>query len=132
MKKYISIIFLGIAIITLMAHSIIPHHEHEDRVCFEDIRKEMQASDNATTHSHTKTLCLDNQDIIRNQNELDSKQNCTHGSDCDFHFPPIILFLGNFFDFESKQDKVDTPNFGLLYTSVDIYSTNTRRGPPQA
>lgn len=130
MFRKLSILFLFAGIITLMAHAFIPHHEHGEIVCFELFYSENNScEDDEGKDFHS--CCLDQQDIIRNSDE-DNSLDCDHGIFCEYHFPPILLFLGDFFTLNPEQSEVTNKPYLNLYTSVDIYSTNSLRGPPRS
>jgi len=130
MFRKISISLIFAAITLLIAHSVVPHHEHGDAICFEEMHcSDSKEQNNAST---TQACCLDKQDIIRAQNEIRIGSECEHGSMCDYHFPPIILFLGNFFDLCDDPVKIDDILYLNLYTSAELYSVCSLRGPPQA
>jgi len=126
MKRKIAILFILTAISAFMAHMVIPHHEHGEMVCFENLV--CDSEDGEAKESHA--CCFDQQEIIRSQNEDQDHSDCGHGTDCDVHFPPVMLFTGSFFNLETGSIKTDTPYLNL-YTSVDITSANALRGPPQ-
>ncbi len=130
MKKTLSILFMMMAVLTMMAHSVVPHHEHGDKICFEKI--ECNDSENESTKEHHR-CCLDDQDIIRSVNEQEKEHFCDHGNTCDLHFPPIILFIGSYFDLpiDDFSVKLNYRPYLNLYTSADIKSANSLRGPPQ-
>jgi len=131
MAQRISILFILIAIGTFLAHSIIPHHEHEDKICFETCHGE---SNEANENKHDSSICnLKNQEFIRGQEEHNSKSSPGHGGLCDCHFPPILLLINSFFDFDFHTPPVTgvIPYFNL-YTSVELYPANFYRGPPQS
>jgi len=121
------------AISIMLAHAVIPHHEHGDVICFETIH---HCDDTACgdSHEHSATdcspCCFDKQDVIRTYDELNFTH-CGQGTACDYHFPPILLFLGCFFDlFETPLIIVQKPYLNL-YTSAEFSSANSLRGPPQ-
>jgi len=114
------------AIAALMAHTVIPHHEHGETICFE---KFDCSSDADETAKESHACCLDQQEIIRSQDD-EHHYDCAYGTDCKVHFPAVLLFIGNFFALADKPVRIDNP-YQNLYTSADIVSANTLRGPPQ-
>ncbi len=130
MRKNLYISFLLVAFITMMAHSFVPHHEHNSKICFEKI--DCNNSDTSTEKEATHACCLEKQDIIRPENNIKQNQLCSHGTMCDVHFPPIILFLGDFFAIDTHDARIEYKPYINLYTSADVYSANFLRGPPQA
>ncbi|NDW17708.1 hypothetical protein D0T53_02105 [Dysgonomonas sp. 216] len=129
-----SISFIFVAIAMLIAHAAIPHHDHGDRICFE---KEQTAD----SHSHSKenqkgksdSCCqLDKQDVIRKNNEEFKVNDCHNGLMCDYHFPPILLFLGDFFCLSPAPPEILNKPYLNLYASACLYADNSYRGPPQA
>ena len=125
MRKNIAILFMMTAIVTMMVHMVIPHHEHGETVCFERLSCDSEQDAAKETHA----CCLDQQEIIRAQDD-EYQFDCVHGTDCEVHFPHIELFIGNFFDLGVNPIKIDKPYLNL-YTSADIISVNALRGPPQ-
>ena len=116
------------AIITLMVHSVIPHHEHENNICFEQIHQETSHKESKKAHACN----LENQQIIRKHDDS-IHMGCHDGITCDYHFPPIILFSSNFFDFiNNKRTGEVNVRYLNLYHSVAVHATNCLRGPPQA
>lgn len=114
-----------IAIAAFVGHMAIPHHEHGETVCFEQI--DCSAGEEAAKDGHA--CCLDQQEIIRSQDDRHAAD-CIHSADCEIHFPPIFLFVGDFFELSKKPVNVNKPYLNF-YTSADILSVNTLRGPPQ-
>jgi len=130
MIKRLSILFMMMAIGTFLAHAIIPHHEHGEKICFEMSHCE---NDGDGEHHDFHPCCLKAHEFIRVQDEHHiTKSDSKDGSLCDCHFPPILLFISSFFDFDHDTPvKVNTKPYLNLYTSADVYSANSRRGPPQ-
>lgn len=117
-----------IAIITMMAHYVIPHHEHGSKVCFENVECS-DATDPSSSEDH-HPCCMDNQEVLRSVNDQD--QICIHGAYCEFHFPPVLLFIGDFFSLTDDNRVIVYKPYLNLYQSVDLLSANALRGPPQA
>ncbi|GAB6010525.1 DUF6769 family protein [Viscerimonas tarda] len=128
MFKRLSILFVFAAILALMAHVVIPHHEHGETVCFEQTHTDTPFQDENEENAHA--CCLDTQDAIRAQDENQSAFGC-HDVCCDFHFSPVLVFFGNFFDFDYSQPEVINKPYFNLYTSAEIDAANSLRGPPQ-
>lgn len=125
MRKNIAILFIMSAIITMMLHMVIPHHEHGETVCFEQLSCDSEQDASKDIHA----CCLDQQEIIRAQDD-EHQYDCAYSANCEVHFPPVLLFIGNFFDLGANPVKIDKPYLNL-YSSADIVSANTLRGPPQ-
>lgn len=98
-EKHIAKIFMLLASIVLLAHTIIPHHHHKEQVCFEThcINDEMhngQAHDHAEhNHQHdnknTPNSCCVSEFIPVSPNNTlrsDSFQNLGAKHLIDFHF----------------------------------------------
>jgi len=131
MFRKLSILFTLMAVSLLIVHAVVPHHEHGDVICFEKMHNEEDHKHETT--GTAKACCLDKQDVIRNQNEeIKIGSDCDHGSGCDYHFSHILLFVGNFFDLNPEPSEIVTKPYLNLYTSADIRSAQTLRGPPQA
>ena len=121
--------FLFAAITALMAHAFIPHHEHGEIICFEQVHVDDFSHDESAGDVHV--CCLDAQDAIRIQNRNDFGLGC-YNILCAFHFPPLLLFLGSFFDLGDVQPDIINKPYLNLYTSIVISSSNSLRGPPLA
>ena len=130
MFKKISILFVFAAIISMMAHSLIPHHEHGEVICFAQTHSE-DSPHNADTNS-IHACCLEKQDAIRSSNEDFFPHHCDSDDICDYHFPPVLLFIGSFFDLDSESIELPEKPYLNLYASVEIISANSLRGPPQS
>jgi hypothetical protein len=125
MFKKLSIICVFAAVLSVVMHSFIPHHEHGEVICFE------QTHDADDEKGDAQTCCLDEQQAIFAQNKDDSSVDCPNIC-CDFHFPPVLLFTGDFFALSSPPAKViNKPSCLNLYASADIHSAHALRAPPQ-
>lgn len=126
MKRNLAILFMMTAIFALVAHMVIPHHEHGEKVCFESSSCESENENSQKEHA----CCFDQQKLVRSENEDQNYNLCNGGNTCDLHFPPILLFIGNFFELDNHPLDISKPYLNL-YTSADIGSACTLRGPPQ-
>ncbi|MFR9165744.1 MAG: DUF6769 family protein [Dysgonomonas sp.] len=132
MKRSVSILFMTIAMLTIIMHSVIPHHEHAEKVCFENILCN-SSDDNKDAAGGKHSCCLEKQEVVRAQNEQESQSLCDHGPFCTDH-QFVILFVGDFFESGttlSSETKENPKPYLNLYTSVGVYSTNSLRAPPR-
>jgi hypothetical protein len=127
MFRKASILCVFVAVLSLMAHIIIPHHEHGEIICFEQLHAETASSSGENGSGHF--CCFSEQRAILTPNGHSVSGNrpvC-----CSFHFPPLLLFWENFFDFNATLSLNTCKPYYNFYTSALLASIRALRAPPQ-
>jgi hypothetical protein len=117
MFKKLSILVVFAAILSMAMHSFVPHHEHGEMICFEQMHDKGTA-DQDDIHA----CCFDKQDAVRLQGP--SIDVVGYTVCCDHCFPAINSFSGL-----GPIEIISKPYLNL-YVSADIASANALRGPP--
>jgi hypothetical protein len=123
MFKKVSILVVFAAILSMTMHSFVPHHEHGEMICFEQMHdndKGTAAQDDCAEDIHA--CCFDKQDAVRLQGP--SIDVVGYAVCCDHCFPAINSFSG------LDPIEIISKPYLNLYTSADIASANALRGPP--
>jgi len=99
MKKVIALSFILLANIILLAHAVIPHHDHENRtICFLDTH----CTDSDVMHNHTDCDAQSHQDstdsdrcclidIVFDPTDHKAKTFCHIHTQCDCLHTPYLL-----------------------------------------
>jgi hypothetical protein len=136
-KKLIAYSFIFLANLAILAHAVLPHHHHEQQVCFERAHCTDDAeafSHNSTEHNHQhdatdNTTCVLSQAVIIPLSQTKSISNCDHRSGTDNHDFFIISNFG-YDDFQSySETKASAPEFHSFLISFVTTSLGLRAPP---
>ncbi|MDR1810445.1 MAG: hypothetical protein LBR34_08595 [Prevotella sp.] len=117
MFKKLSIACIFAAVLSVLAHSVVPHHEHGEILCFEQIHdNESAAQDNCMNDTHA--CCFDKQDAVRL--EPRGSINLVGYAVCCAH-----CFLSALVPVELTEKP-----YLNLYASAALTPLRTLRGPP--
>jgi len=136
-KRYTAILIILLANTLILAHAVIPHHHHEDKICFTESHCDHEDHDNNKNHEHDHdsdnehVFCLLKQIVGVPVNHLKQDYKCP-GFDLDqlnnnFH---IFLTDVNTNDFVQKVFLVSHHPFISSNYSEHLIKSSGLRGPP--
>lgn len=137
-KKITAFSFLFLANIILLAHGVLPHHHHEQQVCFINTHCTGDAAihnHNSTEHSHQHDG-TDNANCILKQAVIIPSSQSRILKDCDnciyTHSHDFFIFSNNFAfkDLQpSSLNELTVPKFSSFFISF-VTPTLGLRAPP--
>ncbi len=91
-KKITAIFFLTLASMVMLAFTIMPHHHHQEYICFNNVHCENESPDGQ--HNHDSAPIHTNHSCIRNlfQTQISRTQSLEH-SCCEGHCHHYIMVL---------------------------------------
>lgn len=136
-KKIIAFSFVFLANLAILAHAFLPHHHHEQQVCFE----RTHCADDAEVYSHNSTernhqhdatdntSCVLNQAVIIPLSQTKSISSCDHRSDTGYDDFFIISNFG-YDDFQTySETEASAPEFHSFLISFVTTSLGLRAPP---
>ncbi len=141
MKKFISIAFISLSSLVLLALAIVPHHHHKGlacmimEICDEDnnINDEHTSHNNIPFDSNQSETCVADSEYTTPQSNRENQ--CKVTSCTDNHiihlFPLFYLVADNLvFDADAIGSFADYGEYIVFYTSAEANHFNGLRAPP--
>lgn len=136
LKKITAILFLSLASIIILAFAVIPHHHHQDYICFNSLHCEGHTSSEEHSHdgehdsyAHSCVKNLFETQVSRTQSSVHS---CDDGN-C-FHFTQILFLSSDILSLLSqKADEtlMSRPYYKEKLHSAYYISDLSGRAPPR-
>lgn len=128
MKRFLFILPITIATLSLIVFSIIPHHHHKEMLC---IVMETCEQDNAVNDEHTNH----NTDGNTNHEKtcvLRSEYITTYGGGDNLALLPVLFLLANYLIYNSELSNTESTygEYVFSYTSVMLGESSGLRAPP--
>jgi len=141
MNRLTAIFFILIANIVMLANAVMPHHHHEEDVCF--VKSHCQSEDDkhnhgTSQHNHEHDCnsdfqnCVLKQEVVLPSNDL--KQECKYFSYIDQHsdfegFQAVLTDSEFIKSFLPNQLRAHTPLIHSFYSQFVISSLGLRAPP---
>ncbi|MDR0574189.1 MAG: hypothetical protein LBG96_09215 [Tannerella sp.] len=138
-KFYISLSFIALATLTMLAPTIVPHHHHNGAVCMimECCEQDNSVNDEHTGHAendmdHGKSCIVESDFIIpQADNRIKYKvTSCDHPD--HIHFFPVLYLVADFllYPAETTSPQPEYGKYVSFYTSAEKSPFHGLRAPP--
>ena len=112
-RKFTALLFLSLASIIMLAFAVVPHHHHQEYICFNSIHCEKQ--DSPTPHSHDEAPEDSDHGCVRNlfQTQISRVQTLAHPCEdghC-FHFIQALFLSSDILTLLSLEAENKTTSF---------------------
>jgi hypothetical protein len=145
MKRKISISFIAVSVIFMLALIILPHHHHDGMVCI--VMEVCEEQDNTINDEHTHHNDLPNEEPTETciaeteyiappskdeaKSKISSCKNCNHNH---IYLFPIYFFVADFLNLDAGNSFFKTEYGGHISSckSAEAIQLNGLRAPPFA